>query len=185
MEQRAAQEDWESGEYSVERDILNAKFCTWIPIFSAYSAVILLHSIVETQLRAFAEHMGEKRDLKLRVKDMAGRGVEQSALYLDRVPSVPVKMDSAWCSVRDLQSLRNIIVHRGGKSGERRGQKKEMERLVKKYPQELQFQKADGIHDQLWVSMKLCRSFVGIISEFFERVFKSAGLPNRYGQLGS
>lgn len=61
LEQLAVKGDWEPGEYFVEKEILNDKFRTWIPEMAAYSAIILLHSIVETQLHGFADHMARTR----------------------------------------------------------------------------------------------------------------------------
>jgi len=145
--------------------------------------IILLYSIIETQLFAFAEHLGRKHGSKLRVNDMAGQGMERSALYLERVLSVPVKTDPAWRQIQDLQSLRNIIVHRGGKSGESPDQQVKVEELIKRYPKALQLQKADGVHELMWISMHLCRDFAQCIDGFFERIFKAAGLPNRHMQL--
>jgi hypothetical protein len=115
---------------------------------------------------------------------MAGKGIEQSALYLEMVISFPVKSDPAWCSLQDLQKLRNIIVHRGGKHGSAE-QQKILERLIDKYPQTLELRKVDGIHEQVWISMNLCRMFADGLVEFFERRFESADLPTRHGQLDS
>jgi len=151
---------WERGEYAFESSILDQKFHAWIPTFAAYAATILLHSIVEVQLFAFAEHIGKKRGSKLRVKDMAGRGVEQSAIYLERVLLIDVKTDRAWGRLSDLQSLRNIIVHRGGKRGESYEHQKAVDELVRKYPEALELRKADGFHEQICMSMDLSRPHV-------------------------
>src|SRR5579864_6102983 len=91
LEQLAAQEDWEHGDYFVGRDLLNAKFHTWVPTFAAYSVIILLHSIVEAQLDALAEYLGRKHGSQLQFTDMAGRGMERSANYLKLVLSIDVK----------------------------------------------------------------------------------------------
>ena len=44
-------------------------------------------------------------------------------------------------------------------------------------------QSADGVQEQLWVSMNLCRDFREGINGFFERIFKATGLPNRHLQI--
>jgi len=183
LEELAAKEGWEYGDYAVEREVLDDEFHTWIPTFAAYSATILLYSIVETQLDAFAEHMAEKRGSKLRVNDMAGKGVDRCGHYLDLVLSIKVKTDPAWSRLKDLQSLRNIIVHGGGKRGESQKSQKVVDELIRKYPQALGLRKADGFHEQIWVSMNLCRDFAQNIGGFFERIFKASGLPNRHMQL--
>ncbi|HEY6391735.1 MAG TPA: hypothetical protein VIX89_10685 [Bryobacteraceae bacterium] len=101
LELLASEDGWEYGDYVVEKDVLNNKFHTWVPTFAAYSVSILLHSLVETQLYAFAEYIAEKQGSKLRVKDMAGRGVERCAIYLERVLSISVKTDQAWIWLND------------------------------------------------------------------------------------
>jgi hypothetical protein len=120
--------------------------------------------------------------VKLHVKDMAGKGLEQSALYLERVLSIQVRTNAAWCHIVDLRLLRNLIVHRGGKRRESKEQNRDIETLIGKYPQHLQFQNADGIQEQIWISMNLCRNFAQSIDEFFEKIFKSAGIASRQVQ---
>ena len=175
----------EDGEYAVERQVLDDKFHTWIPTFAAYSVAILLHSVVETQLDAFAAHMGRKLGSKLRLKDMGGKGVDRSARYLARALSIDVKTDPAWSRLKDLQSLRNVIVHRGGKRGESSEHQKTVDELVRRYPQALGLRKADGFHEQIWMSMNLCRDFAQNIDGFFDGIFKASGLPRRNMELGN
>jgi hypothetical protein len=146
---------------------------------------VLLYSIVETQLCAFAEYVGKNSGSKLRVQDMAGKGIDRSALYLKRGLSIEVTTDPAWTRLRDLQALRDIIVHRGGKRGESQEHQKIMDSLIGKYPEALELRNTDGFHEQIWMSMNLCRDFAEHISEFFERVFVASGLPNRHGILRS
>jgi hypothetical protein len=183
LEQFATDGGWDYDDYAVERDILDQNFHTWIPMFAAYSATVLLHSIVETQLHAFAEHIGKKRNSELRVNDMAGKGIERTALYLKRGLSIDLKTDPAWSRLTDLQSLRNIIVHRGGKPGESQEYQKQVDSLIRKYPALLELRDTDGFHEQIWMSTNLCQDFAQAIDGFFERVFMSCGLPNRHGVL--
>jgi hypothetical protein len=181
---QAKEGGWESDDYFAERNILDQTFETWIPIFAAYSVTVLLYSIVETQLCAFAEYVGKNSGSNLRVKDMAGKGIERSALYLKRGLSIiDVTADPVWGRLRDLQSLRDIIVHRGGKRGESQEHQRAMDSLIGKYPGALELRNTDGFHKQIWMSLNLCRDFAQNISEFFERVFKASGLPNRHGIL--
>jgi len=183
LEQLAEKAGWEKGDYTVERSVLDAKFHLWVPTFASWSAAIILHSIVETQLDAFAEYMGQQRGAQLRAKDVAGKDIERSVRYLKLALSIDVKADRAWSRLKDLQSLRNIIVHRGGKRGESPEHQKTVDALVKKYPQNLELRTADGFHEQIWVSMNLCRDFVQDVDGFFERVFRASGLPSRHIRL--
>ena len=43
-----------------------------------------------------------------------------------------------------------------------------------------------GLIDQeLDVPLRLCKQFAEKVERFFERLFKAAGLPNRFGRLGA
>lgn len=183
LSQLAREGGWEPQEYAAEKLLLNHKFHNSIPTVAAYSAIILLYSIVETQLDGFAEHIGQKQASKLRVNDMAGHGIERSALYLKRVLSIDVKTDPAWSQLKDLQKVRNIIAHRGGKRGEERGQQNTVDDLLRRYPHVLEIRKRRVFQDEIWISMTLCRDFAKFIGGFFERIFKAAGLPNRHMEL--
>ena len=187
LEQTAAAEGWEYGQFAAERDDLNYQFHAWIPTFAAYSVTILLHSLVETQLYAFAEYMGKQRGSKLRVSDEPGRGVGQAVKYLQHVLSIDVTRDPDWSCLRDLQLLRNIIVHRGGKPGESVKHRKTVDDLVVKYEAHgLSLRRADGflgIQEQIWIPMALCREFGQKIGDFLDRTFTANGLPNRHMQL--
>lgn len=110
------------------------------------------------------------------LKDMAGKGIDRSALYLKRGLSIDVKTDPAWSRLRDLQSLRDTIVHRGGKRGESLEHQETVDSLIGKYPEALELRNTDGFHEQIWMSMNLCRDFAQHISEFCERVFVASGV---------
>jgi hypothetical protein len=184
LEQLAIKDGWDPGEYFAEKRVLEQDFRIWIRTLAAYSAVVLLDSVLETQLHGLAEYIGETRGLKLRVKHMAGKGIERSALYLTLVASVPVKEEPPWSRLSDLQSLRDIIVHRGGKRGESKEHRETFTKLLTKYPHSLTLLETSELRDQvIGVGMDLCRDFARNIEEFFERVFKTAGLPNRHLEL--
>ena len=181
----AETQGWDGHEYHAEASVLEHGYGVWAPTFAAYSITILLYSIFETQLHSFAEYMGKKAKSNLQVKDIAGKGVTQTETYLNRVLSVSVKQDAVWSRLEDLRKLRNIIVHRGGRPGESSDQKAEVKRLLSTYQPELELSRGDGFHEQIWISMQMCRGFAQDVDGFFERVFKTNGLPDRFGQLDS
>jgi hypothetical protein len=45
----AEEQNWDFGDFDVERQILDEEFGRWIPTLAAYSVIILLHSAVEVQ----------------------------------------------------------------------------------------------------------------------------------------
>ena len=173
----AEEQQWDFGDYSGERQIIEGNH-RWLPRFAAYSVVILLYSIVETQLLAVAERVGTNQGSTFRVTDIRGRGIEQTVLYLKRAEIFDVKKDPAWKMVHDLQKLRNIIVHRGGRQGASHEQQKvqEVQRLDSTYRGLSLRTSLDGPQGELWISMDLCRDFTHEIQEFFKRLFGECGL---------
>ena len=170
---------WEYEDFVIERDILGHSFQNSIPEFAAFSSIILLDSIVETQLDAFGTLIGKSRDSKILVKHMAGQGMDRSALYLKHVFSIDIKTDPAWSKLQDLHSLRNIIVHRGGKRGLSLDHQKSFDEIIRKYSRELQVRENGRIiTDRLCVSFDLCLAFAETCEEFFQRIFETAGLTS-------
>jgi hypothetical protein len=99
------------------------------------------------------------------------------------VLSIDVKTDPVWNQLKDLQKVRNIIAHRGGKRDGKGDKQDAVDGLLRRYPQLLEIRKRRGFQDQIWISMDLCHDFAETIDGFFERTFKAAGLPNRHMQF--
>ena len=178
VDQLAEQEDWESEDYSGEIGTLNEQFHDWLPKFEAYSAIILLDSILETQLLAVAERVGKSKGTSFEPKDLQGKGLEKPILFLKRVAEVDVKSDEAWKYLSDLQEIRNIVVHRGGKRGDSRDQRSAVDRLRRTYEGKLTVPWPESWKADVVVSLHLCREFADQLEGFFKRLFKAVGLPD-------
>ena len=174
---------WEFEEYQAEVEGLEAKFRHWLPRLSAYSIIILLDSILETQLAAYAERAARTKKSAFRLKDIHGKGIEQARLFLLRVSAMDISWDRAWIRLEDLHKLRNFIVHGGGKRPESKEQQQPVDPLLRSYKGKLAFPEQPKRYgfDEIWVSMPLCRMFAQEVEGFFERLFKAAGLPRRGG----
>lgn len=176
LKRLAEDQGWEFGEYSVERDLLDDKYWHWVPRYSGYSAVILLYSIVETALRACAERVGKERASAFGVSDMKGNGLDPSVRYIERVTGIDAKKDSAWPHLQDMQALRNILVHRGGRRSTSAAHQNEFDGLVDRC-EGLSKASRLGADDEFWVALRLCREFVGQVEDFFKRLFKGLNWP--------
>jgi len=176
-------EGWEYGEYLAEVECLEAKFRHWLPRLSANSIIILLHSILETQLAAFAEAVGRTKRSTFRLRHIKGKGIEQARLFLQGVSTIDIGTDPSWKRLEDLCELRDFIVHQGGKLGETKEQQQSVARLLRPYEGNLAFPEAGKLYgfDEIWVSISLCRMFAQEVEGFFERLFKAAGFPDRHG----
>jgi hypothetical protein len=180
LDQLAKEHDWDFGDYSVECQMLDERFSHWMPRLSAYSVIMLLQSVVEAQLFASAERVGHEKSIVLGPRDLlAGRGrtMEVAVLYLRRVADLDVTIDPVWARLKDLQSLRDIIVHRSGTRGESEDHQKVFDRLIERYAPRLALaEQASRLYGEIWVSLILCREFTEDVAKFFARTLKAIGV---------
>ena len=152
-----------------------------MPRLSAYSIIVLLQSLLETQLFACAEWVGRRDSTVFRPRDFLGsrRGtMDVAVLFLRKAPGVDVTSDPVWSRLKDLQQLRDIIVHRSGTRGEAEEHQKTFDRLIQQYAPRLSVAEgADWLHGEIWVSLILCRDFAKDLGAFFARTLKVIGVP--------
>lgn len=178
LKRLAHEQGWDFGEYSAECLVLEDRFRQWLPRSSAYSAAVLLYATVEAQLFACAARVGKERGTPFLVGDLGGRGVDIPILYLERVTGVDAKQDPAWASLRDLQKIRNIIVHRGGRKGDSGAHQRQFSGLLERHKGSLaSVRRPWGGDEELWISLRLCSTLALEMEAFFKRLLKSAGLP--------
>lgn len=178
LKRRAESEAWEPGEYFAESDVLREKFQHWLPRLSAYSVIILLYSLVETQLDAYAHRLQRARGLTLGVGDSHRKGTERAKKYIIKVVGIDIANDLGWREVSNLQKLRNIIVHRRGRQGDSRDQQL-VQGLLNQYPQDLSLTAAGLSDRELLVTFRLCSHFLREVEAFFHRFCAAAGFQNK------
>jgi len=176
LKSKAEHEHWEWDDYDVERQLLETSYQHWIPKYTAYSAIILICSIVETQLAACAERIGKEKASPFKVRDLKGSPIESSILFIRNLTAVNPTNDPAWPLLRDMQKIRNIIVHRGGGRGETHEHQKEFDELLARHCKNISQEPNLWGGQELWVSMRLCDKFVSQANGFFRRLFPKLGI---------
>ncbi|MGD1101025.1 MAG: hypothetical protein ABSA59_03070 [Terriglobia bacterium] len=173
----AQEQDWDFGDYSLGTQLIDERFRHWIPRFSAYSIIILLQSIVETQLFACAQRVGQNPNATFQVRDIRGGVLESAVLYLRNAGSVDVRKDPAWSRLQDLHQLRNIIAHRGGTRGESPEHQKTFDRLLSTYaPRLASADQPSSLYGEMWISLRLCDEFGRDVEAFFSRTLRAIGV---------
>src|SRR5437762_93686 len=114
LKQLAEHENWDYGDYSVEDQFLDVKFVHWLPKSAGYCVIILLSSIVETQLLEYAKRVGQQKGSDFDPKEFKSAVLDKAAKYIKRVSELDLTKNKHWKVLKDLQTLRNIIVHRAG-----------------------------------------------------------------------
>ncbi len=179
----AESEGWDYGDYQAESQALDEKLHHWMPRLAAYSCIILLYSVVENQLQAYAEQVGKKQNSSFCVQDLRGHGVRQVALYLSRVAGIDLTKDPDWADIERLRELRNLIVHAGGKPSTKE-QQTLMKELLDQYPGKVSLDDSYWPpHGQIWISMNLCSELGNRVEAFFRRLFKTAGFSEKSSEF--
>jgi hypothetical protein len=173
----AKHQGWNKETLALETEILESKFDSDFPKLLRYSIVMLLHTVLETQLIRLANHLREKNKFSLQVKDFRGTPIEQTKLYFTKVVKLKVSDDQGWGELRDLADLRHIIVHRAAVQGADKNQQKTVRRLIQKYKGDLSLLgPSDDPESEIEVSLNLCRRFLNTIDQFFHRLFQASCL---------
>ena len=177
LRKRAELGGWDAGEYFSELQRVDVTFDSWLPRLTGYSAVVLLQSLVERQLLAVCQRLQHAQDLRLGVREIQGSPIDRAKIYLTKVANIDVAHDLGWDELRNLQELRNVVVHRLGKPGSGPEDLKSINRLLDHYSGHLGLEKRpDGFEAELHVPKPLCDHFQQQVAEFFKRLFLKAGL---------
>lgn len=174
----AESEGWDYDDYDIAKQELEADYQHWVPKYAGYTATVLLWSIVETQMVECAERIAKDRTSPFRVQDIKGSSIDAPVRFIKGLTGVDASRDPAWKRLKDLQKVRNIIVHRNGAKGEDPQLQKEFDTLISNNSK---LGKTTGIlsGEELWVSTEFCLEYVTEIEQFFKRLFSKLGLPQQ------
>jgi hypothetical protein len=183
LKELANEEKWDFSDFSVEDQSLDIKFGYWLPKLAHYSVIILLSSLVETQLLGYAKSVGQRNASVFDPSDLRGSILEKTALYVTKVSGLQLKQNPRWQLLNDLQELRNVIVHRAGKPPEDKDKRRDLEQMMKRYQGLSLVENFYSIdtYSQLDVSIYTCKAFAGEVEAFFKGLFKDDGLPVETG----
>lgn len=115
---------------------LNSIFEIHFPNLQRRSALITLFSFLETELDELCRLYSEDLHCRITIKDMSGKGIERSTVYLEKVAGLRVgKSTPLWRELTSIQKIRNVIVHQNGKLRSMRGERDvEIDRFIRETP---------------------------------------------------
>ena len=112
------------------------------------------------------------------MRDLKGKPLEAASVFLQQVSGLRIKDDPAWQYFKDMQDIRDILVHRDGRRGDLAQYQKDFDRLVGKYEPDLSRADLFLSGTELTVSMRLCRRFAQESQDFFKRLFIKLGFQH-------
>lgn len=94
------------------------------------SCLVTLYSYLESFLNYLCECLYKLNDYSVKHTDLEGKGITRARLYLDKIVGVDFnKINSEWASIKNLNLIRNSIVHNSGKSD-----REKIDRIIKNEP---------------------------------------------------
>lgn len=115
--------EWYS-EYEVDISSFEERYERDFPSKSRYSFLVLLHIVLEDRLRATCNEIQKRRNLPIMEKDLKGAALERANSFLKKVAGINYNNQTDWQNLRDLQSIRDCIVHTNGRIDESRDQRR-------------------------------------------------------------
>jgi len=91
-------------------------FEEYFPNLHRQSNLITLVSFLESELNKLCKIFKESENYKVDLKDINGKGIDRSIIYLTKVVSLNYnKNKTNWNELKNIQGIRNLIVHNAGK----------------------------------------------------------------------
>lgn len=91
-------------------------FGVYFPNLQRRSALITLYSFFEHEIDKLCDRLQKQEKLRARFADMAGTGIKRSAAYLEKVVGIDAGQGSlTWVEIREIQQIRNLVVHADGR----------------------------------------------------------------------
>lgn len=100
-------------------------FGEYFPNLQRRSALITLFSFLEYELNKLCTLLQRTENYNVSFRDIAGAGIERAKTYLLKVASLDVDpAAAAWNEIKNIQALRNLVVHADGRLSSHDGQER-------------------------------------------------------------
>ncbi len=178
----AAQErDWPWEEFDCATQDLDGTYMFTLPGVLNKSVIAMLHAATEAGLIDLCRHHHRAKNMLFDVGELSGSPIDRARLYLSRCADIDLTRDPAWPLVRDVQFLRNLIVHGNGIVTPLRASEKRISCLLSRYPDMVI---ADihllGPEKEIRVTSEFCTLAIDLNYGLFRRLFRGLGIaaPN-------
>ena len=79
------------------------------------STLISVYSFLENSMRSFCDIVHVFNEHPIDLRDLAGDGIERSKIYLEKLEKIDFnEINGTWANIKNLNLLRNCIVHTEG-----------------------------------------------------------------------
>jgi len=153
------EEEYEEGDMDEEYFLYQRNY----PNILRESFFITCYSILEQELVAVCKSQKELKSLPKDINDMRGRGIDGAKEYLKHA-KIELSTAKSWEDIKNIQSIRNCIVHSGGNLTNLTDKKSQK---IREYIEKRKDRKDITIeNDKIILTTEYCRYVVNTFSEF-------------------
>jgi len=155
--------------------------CSQLENTATYSIIPLCYMLFETNLVAFASIAKEHFCIELKHNELVGGKTEKIKKYLSKLADIDVSKIQSWSSLKDLEIIRNCIIHNEGKVNEDFKDYQKIENIVKKYMKHISVNKP--LHENenyIIVKFSLCDLFLEKLNFFFDELIALFGFDQNF-----
>lgn len=160
-------QEWYS-EHQAEVQFIEERYELDFPSKMRFSFIILLHIMLEDRLRATCNEIQRRKALTITEKDLRGAPFERVKNFLKKIAGINFENQKGWQELKDLQMIRDCIVHTNGRIAESRD-KNRIYDLCKK---QIGISDVEGY---LSVEKTFCLKSVVEVSSFFNDLLNTSG----------
>lgn len=155
--------------------------CSQLENTATYSIIPLCYMLFETNLVSFANIAKEHFCIELKHNELVGGKTEKIKKYLSKLADIDVSRIHSWSSLKDLEIIRNCIIHNEGKVNEEFKDYQKTESIVKKYVNHIYVNKPLYENENyLIVKFSLCDLFLEELNSFFDELIVLFGFDQNF-----
>ena len=148
---------------------------------ACYSIIPICYMLFETNLSEFAKIAKNHFSINIKYGDLSGSKIERIKKYLDKFANLKVASYQSWSILKDLEIIRNCIIHNDGIVNESFRDHKKLKLLPDKYLGQLFISTPiHSEHEVVVIKFSLCEIFIKNIHEFFDKLIEELGFHKEF-----
>jgi len=148
---------------------------------ACYSIIPICYMLFETNLVEFAKIAKDHFSLNIKYSDLHGAKIEKIKTYFDKFAGLKVANYQPWSILKDLEIIRNCIIHNEGIVNESFKDHKKIKLLPDKYQGDFFISSPiHSDHEVAVIKFSLCETFIRNIHCFFDKLVEELGFHKEF-----
>lgn len=155
--------------------------CSQLESTATYSIIPSCYMLFETNLVAFSNIAKKHCCIELKHNELAGGKIEKIKKYLSKMVDIDVSKIQSWSSLKDLEIIRNCIVHNEGKVNQEFKDYKLIENIIQKYREHISINRPLHENERYIIAkFSFCDLFLEKLNSFFDELITLFGFDQNF-----